>query len=81
MTTVPPPVGAATGPQGYGKAIVSGLVQPFAGALAVVVIAITESIIGHPLSSMLDGAVTTLIETPITILAVVYTPHNLFGGN
>ena len=65
---------------GYGKAILSGLVQPFCGALSAVVIALVEAKLGHPLGSTLAAAVDTLISTPITVAVIVWTPHNLFSG-
>lgn len=75
MTTVPPAVPT----QGYGKAIVGGLVQPFAGALAAVILYFVDPT-GQALPSSIHAAITTLVETPITVLAIIYTPHNLFGG-
>lgn len=72
----------APAPQmGYGKAVIGGLIQPFCAALAAVVIAVAEAKIGHPLGSTLSAAVETLITTPVTIAAVLYTPHNLFGAS
>lgn len=65
--------------QGYGKAIIGTLVQPFSGALSIVVLALVGAHVGHDLGPALDGAITTLVETPITLAAILLTPHNLFS--
>lgn len=75
MTTVPP----APQAQGYGKALVAGIVQPFAGAVAALVVAIVQSHIGHPLGDGLSGALTTVVEFPIVTAAIILTPHDILS--
>lgn len=74
QTALPP-----ASPVGYGKAIVAGIVQPFAAAVAVLACAAVEAHVGHPLSSAVATALDTVIEMPLTVLAIVWTPHDLIS--
>ena len=67
--SVPP---APPPPQGYGKAIVASI----AGACVTLVVAVWNQYAPHPLPA---EAVASL-QTIVTGLAVLLTPHNLFGS-
>jgi|HubBroStandDraft_1064217.scaffolds.fasta_scaffold00409_25 hypothetical protein len=73
----PPPVYA---PQGSGKAVVGGLVQPFAAALGTLAVGGVGLLLGHDPGAAYDTAIQTVISIPVTVLAIYYTPHNLFGA-
>ena len=67
-------------PQGYGKAVIGGLVQPFAAALGQLVVAGVTAWIGHDPGATVDGALLTVVSTLVTVPAIILTPHNLFGA-
>ena len=80
MSQVTPPEAPPPVPNmGYAKAFIGAFVQPFTAGLSQLIVALIAYKIGHDPGVMIDGSIQTVISTPITLAAIIYTPHDLMS--
>lgn len=66
---------------GYSKAWAAGIAGTLGTAISQILIYGINQGTGHPLPADISAAVSTLVITGITVVAVYFTPHNYGSGN